>query len=210
MPTLLTLLRHGETDFNRQERIQGRGIDAPLNATGVEQAQASGRAIRMAAEVDAVYSSSMRRAIQTASIAMGRPEHEIAVLRELEEMDYGAYEGVPVDLQQGDLANLYGAWERGELQARAPGGESPVQVRDRALPAVRTLLDRHPGRHVLVVTHGRVIRILIAALTGMDLSRMGEVPHANGGFYHLEIDDGTVSVRLRNHTDHLTTTIIHE
>jgi broad specificity phosphatase PhoE len=210
MATLLTLLRHGQTEFNREDRIQGRGVDAPLNDTGLDQAIEAGFALRSIGPIDAVVSSSLMRARQTAEAATGQDIDSIPALPEFDEMDYGAYEGVAVAEQRSELEALYAAWARGELKTRPPGGETPIEVRDRAWPALRRLLDRHPGGHVVVVTHGRVIRILTTVLAGWDLSRMGEVPHANGGFYHFRIDGERIDVIHRNQTDHLSHVIIHE
>jgi broad specificity phosphatase PhoE len=211
MATLLTLLRHGQTELNRENRIQGRGIDAPLNETGLDQAIEAGFAVRSLGPVDVVVASSLMRARQTAEAAAGSDIESIPAMPEFDEMDYGDFEGILVDEQKGALADLYAAWARGEVDLPPPGGgESPVQVRDRAWPALRRLLDRHEGRHILVVTHGRVIRILVTVLAGMDLTRMQEIPHANGGFYHFDIDGDRIQVLRRNQTDHLTHVHIHE
>jgi len=210
MRTLVTLLRHGQTDFNRDDRIQGRGIDAPLNETGLEQAIEAGFEIRAIRPVDVVVSSSLIRARQTAEAATGLDIDRIPALSEFDELDYGAYEGISVREQRRELADLYDAWARGELKTRPPGGETPLDVKDRAWPALQRLLAEHAGRHILVVTHGRVIRILSVLLAGMDLSRMGEMPHANGGFYHYSIDSERIELLRRNHTAHLSNVLIHE
>lgn len=210
MATLLTLLRHGQTEFNREDRIQGRGIDAPLNDTGLDQSIEAGFAIRSIRPVDVAVSSSLMRARQTAEAATGVDIDAIPALSDFDEMDYGAFEGIPVDEQRGDLADLYAAWARGEVKTRPPGGETPVEVRDRAWPALQRLLKAHQGAHILVVTHGRVIRILTTVLAGMDLSRMGEIPHANGGFYQFTIDGDRIEVLRRNQTHHLSHVTIHE
>jgi broad specificity phosphatase PhoE len=210
MRTFVTLLRHGQTDFNRDDRIQGRGIDAPLNDTGLEQAIEAGFEIRAIRPVDVAVSSSLIRARQTAEAATGQDIDSIPAMPEFDELDYGAYEGVAVAEQRSELEALYAAWARGELKTRPPGGETPIEVRDRAWPALQRLMARHAGCHILVVTHGRVIRILSVLLAGMELSRMGEMPHANGGFYQFAVDAERVELIRRNHTAHLSTVLIHE
>lgn len=200
--TILHIIRHGETDYNLQNRIQGRGINAPLNEAGIRQAVRVGAWLKRAG-VDAVYSSSMVRAQQTAAFAMGMAVDEVQADADLDELSYGAMEGILVEEQIGDLADLYAAWDAGHETLAPVGGESPAQVRDRAMVALHRILDRHTGERVAIVTHGRVLRILIAHLTGMGLTRMHEVLHANGCIYTLRFDGTTFHPDLIFHTDHL-------
>jgi broad specificity phosphatase PhoE len=200
--TVLHLIRHGETDYNLQNRIQGRGINAPLNEAGIRQAVRVGAWLKREG-VDAVYSSSMVRARQTAAFAMGMAVDEVTADADLDELSYGAMEGILVDEQIGDLAELYAQWDAGNETLAPVGGESPVQVRDRAMVALYRILERHKGERVAIVTHGRVLRILIAHLTGMGLTRMHDVLHANGCIYTLRYDGTTFHPDLMFHTDHL-------
>lgn len=200
--TILHFIRHGETDYNLQNRIQGRGIDAPLNETGVWQAERVGAWLKREG-VDAVYASSLVRARQTAAFAMGMTMDEVQADADLDELSYGIMEGIPVDEQIGDLADLYAAWDAGNVTLAPIGGESPVQVRDRAMDALHRILERHKGQRVAIVTHGRALRILIAHLTGMGLTRMHEVLHANGCIYTLRFDGTTFHSERVFYTDHL-------
>lgn len=200
--TILHFIRHGETDYNLQNRIQGRGIDAPLNETGVWQAERVGAWLKRE-DVDAVYASSLVRARQTAAFAMGMTMDEVQADADLDELSYGIMEGIPVDEQIGDLADLYAAWDAGNVTLAPIGGESPVQVRDRAMDALHRILERHKGQRVAIVTHGRALRILIAHLTGMGLTRMHEVLHANGCIYTLRFDGTTFHSERVFYTDHL-------
>jgi probable phosphoglycerate mutase len=201
--TLIYLIRHGETEYNRLDRIQGRGIDAPLNATGERQARAVGRWLRDAG-VDAAVSSSLLRARQTASLAMGLPMDGIPADADLDELSYGAMEGIPVDEQRGDLAELYATWSRGELHVAPEGGENPLQVYERASGAVRRLVAAHPGKTLALFTHGRTLRILVSGLTGLGLTNMRDIPHQNGCIYRLRHLDGQYHIDLHNVIDHLT------
>lgn len=201
--TLIYLIRHGETEYNRLDRIQGRGIDAPLNDTGERQARAVGRWLREAG-VDVAVSSSLVRARQTASIAMGLPTDGIPADADLDELSYGAMEGIPVDEQRGDLADLYDTWSRGELHVSPEGGENPMQVYERGSNAVRRLIDAHPGKTLAVFTHGRTLRILVSGLTGLGLANMRDIPHQNGCIYRLRYRDGHFHIDIHNFTDHLT------
>lgn len=201
--TQIYFIRHGETEYNRLDRIQGRGIDAPLNATGERQAREVGAWLREVS-VDVAVSSTLMRARQTASISMGREPHEIPAIAELDELSYGAMEGIPVNEQSGALADLYDAWARGELHISPEGGETPIQVFERATGAVQALISAHPGKTLAVFTHGRTLRIVVAGLIGLGLPNMRDIPHQNGCIYKLRHDGERFHLDIKNHIDHLT------
>lgn len=159
--TLLTLVRHGETDWNRQRRIQG-STDIPLNATGVAQADAVAAGL-VGSGYCAVYSSPQVRALHTATIiadALGTTppltDHD------LREREFGAAEGLTDD----EIAVRFGG--------AIPGKETRKSVVLRALPVLHGIAARHAGEAVLVVTHGAVISSLVRHSTGDALPRRGE------------------------------------
>jgi uncharacterized phosphatase len=150
--TDLVLVRHGETEWNRIGRVQGR-TDIPLNDTGREQARATGRRLQGQA-FDAVVSSPLSRAADTARIiaaelGLGEPE----TVEALVERDYGRAEGWTDD----DIRDRMG----GHLVAR----ESREATVARVKPALLAIAERHPGQRVLVVSHGGVIGSLIRDAT---------------------------------------------
>jgi broad specificity phosphatase PhoE len=206
--TLIYLIRHGETEYNRLDRIQGRGIDAPLNEAGERQAREVGAWLNTA-NVDVAVSSSLLRARQTAAIAMGMAPDEIEAIADLDELSYGAMEGIPVNEQSGALADLYNAWARGELQIPPPDGETPIQVFERASGAVQRLIDANPGQTLAVFTHGRTLRILVSGLIGLGLRNMRDIPHQNGCIYKLRHDGERIHLDIKNHIDHLTEPHFH-
>jgi broad specificity phosphatase PhoE len=206
--TLIYLIRHGETEYNRLDRIQGRGIDAPLNEAGERQAREVGAWLNTA-NVDVAVSSSLLRARQTAAIAMGMALNEIEAIADLDELSYGAMEGIPVNEQSGALADLYDAWARGELQIPPPDGETPIQVFERASGAVHRLIDAYPGKTLAVFTHGRTLRILVSGLIGLGLRNMRDIPHQNGCIYKLRHDGDRIHLDIKNHIDHLTEPHFH-
>jgi probable phosphoglycerate mutase len=150
--TDLVLVRHGETEWNRLGRVQGR-TDIPLNDTGREQARAAGR--RLAGQRwDAVVASPLARAADTARIiadelGLGGVE----LVDALVERDYGRAEG----MNDEDIQAAFG----GHLEAR----ESREAVVERVKPALVAIAERHPGERVLVVSHGGVIGSLVRDAT---------------------------------------------
>jgi broad specificity phosphatase PhoE len=164
MPTIL-VARHGETDWNAERRWQGH-TDRPLNERGREQARAL--AVRLdGTELEAVYSSDLERARETARQVAERqeiPHHELPDLREV---DVGSWAGMTKNEAAERDPEGYRRWLNGH-----PGwtdGESYEQMSDRVIAAVRTIAARHSDGPVLVVAHGGPIRALHAAALGLDV-----------------------------------------
>ncbi|HET6569790.1 MAG TPA: histidine phosphatase family protein [Rhodothermales bacterium] len=203
--TTLYLVRHGETDYNRKRIVQGRRINSSLNATGRAQAAALGRRLA-GVPIDAIYSSTLRRAEETASyIAANHDGVALYRLQDLEEMSWGVYEGEPVSSRvETALHEMHQQWKRGDYGTRVEGGESILDVQTRGLRAIRHIVERHSGQTVVVVTHGRFLRVLLATiLDEYGLERMDEVHHANTCVNHLEYTAAGFAAHLLNCTLHL-------
>lgn len=204
--THLYLVRHGETDYNRERIMQGRGIDASLNATG--RAQAAALDERLAdTPLDAIYASSLSRARETAAcVARSHPDAPVYTLRDLDEMSWGIYEGQPATSQAVEdiYDTLHAHWDRGEFGVQVDGGESIRDVQQRGVRAVRRIADEHAGGTVCIVAHGRFLRVVLASLLdAYGLSRMDEIPHSNAAVNHLVARSGRFEARFLNCTDHL-------
>ena len=163
----LLLLRHGESEWNAAGRWQGWG-DPPLSQRGRDQAAAAARALPA---FDAVYSSDLRRARETAEIiAGGRIETDV----DLREIDVGEWTGLTdAEIEQRGPGQLQ-AWRSLELQ-QPPGGEHRDQLRTRVLRAVDRIASKHPSGTVLVVTHGGAIHAVERHLGLVETGRMGNV-----------------------------------
>jgi broad specificity phosphatase PhoE len=164
------LIRHGETDWNRGRRVQGRE-GAPLNAAGHEQSKALARQL-WEAPFQAVYSSALPRAVETASYVAG--PHGVSVVTDprLNEIDHGEWEGVAeADLPDPDL---YRRWREDPSSCTPPGGESLLAVRDRAVAALRDIAGRHPseGGLVGIVSHQIVLAVLKCYVLDRPLSQI--------------------------------------
>ena len=170
--TTILLARHGETDWNRQGRFQGQA-DPPLNEQGRAQAQDLAR--RLAdVPVDAVYSSDLRRAHETALI-VAEP-HGVPVVTDagLREIDVGSWSGLT----------------RAEVEERFPGaehhdGETREELRTRVAAAVERIACEHPRERILIVSHGGALRAL-RHHAGGELFQ----PIENCGVYELRFEDG--------------------
>ena len=167
MATLL-LVRHGETDWNAEGRLQGH-TDRPLNDYGREQAR---RLAEQLEQIDAVYASDLSRARETAEIVAGRLGLPVVVDPDLREKDWGTWEGLTSD-------------ERLGVEYE---GETTEAHRDRVLAAVQRIAERHPGERVLVVTHGGCLRRIQAAVAGVAMPVI-----ENCGLWAMAHRDGSFS-----------------
>lgn len=206
IPAALTLyvVRHGETEHNRRRLMQGLRIDAPLNERGAEQARALGARF-VDVPLDAIYVSPLIRARQTADeVIRLHPGVPVHVEPDLAEMSWGEMEGRSIDEVADELRAFAAEWRRGRFDRRVGGGESILDVKRRADQVIAHLVAAHQGQQVLVVTHGRFLRVFLAmALDRGDASRMDRFEHANTGVYRLVHDGTGFTSDLVNCTAHL-------
>ena len=199
--TELLFIRHGETDWNRQQRFQGQ-IDVPLNATG--HAQAARLAARLASErYDGFYTSDLQRARETAAPlarAWGQSPLALAGLRE---QNFGIWEGLDVPTIKSKHGDLWPAWLQHEADFALPGGESLRQFHDRVLAAVRDLATGAAGRRLAIVTHGGVLDMLWRSAKGLPLDGLRTCEIPNTGLNRLRWADGALHVELWGDDAHL-------
>ncbi len=201
------LIRHGETDINRAKQIQGRGIDAPLNELGRRQALEVARALQKH-EFDAVVSSSMIRARQTAE-PLTRNQSTLLAYPELDEMSFGELEGKDFHLIKEEINLIHEQWSSGNVDHRIRGGESPTEVFHRASGKIIELLEELSPANIAFVLHGRLLRILLSEWLGHGLKNMHLIKHANGAINHLRWIDGSFEAIQLNRTDHLSGFVVY-
>lgn len=201
--TDIYIARHGETEYNRANKMQGRSIDISLNETGREQAYSIAAELEEVA-LDHMYCSSLLRARETAEIIGNRRGIAPDPYPELDEMNFGIAEGKPAHEVREYLDDAHDRWRQGEVEFTIPGGESPAEVLDRAGTRVGSLLENSNGKNVLFVLHGRLIRILVSTWLGHGLEGMHKIRHQNGSMYHLQWDGSFFKPVYLNKTSHLT------
>ncbi|REL37559.1 histidine phosphatase family protein [Rhodohalobacter sp. SW132] len=200
--TRLFIIRHGETDFNRKQMLQGRGIDAPLNATGQKQALQIAAALEKE-EVGKIVASSMMRSIQTAQPLASKLGMPIESFEDLDEMDFGDFEGKRKTEVLEEIERIHTEWASGNVSLKIPGGESPEEVFKRADSRIKTLLDGKDDSQVMIL-HSRLIRILLSEWLGYGLKNMHKIEHSNGAI-NLIIKNGTaIEAEYLNSIVHLT------
>lgn len=199
--TELLFIRHGLTDWNRELRFQGQ-TDIPLNDAG--QAQAARLGARLATERhDALFSSDLTRARQTAApvaAAWGLPAVALAGLRE---QHFGILEGLTAPTIQHRHPDLWARWLEADADFAPPGGESTRQFHTRVLEAVKQLAALGAGQRLTVVTHGGVLDMLWRTAHGLPLHGLRECEIPNTGLNRLRWAGGTLHIEQWGDAAHL-------
>lgn len=182
----LYFLRHGETELNRQFRIQGR-VDEPLNDVGRGQ-------LREAADyfakidIDRVMSSPLSRAVESAKIGTAAKNIEIETAEWLMEINHGKTEGMNREELEAAYPGMFDVWMNTPDKVVFPDGETVGAVAERLQEGLMDLLVPDSSGTVLLVTHQIVSGIARCILLGLPLSRVWENKLVNGDYYHFKIE----------------------
>lgn len=198
----LYIIRHGETDLNKQGIVQGRGINSDLNETGRAQGAAFYAAYKDI-PFDKVYTSKLKRTHQTVKgfIDAGIPWEQLSGL---DELAWGIWEGKPNDENAiAAFKSLMEEWEAGDYDAHFDGGESPNDVVRREQEAIDVIKNAVNEKTVLVCMHGRAMRLFLCLLTNRPIAEMTEFPHQNTTLYKVELTGDQFVIKEFNNTDHL-------
>lgn len=199
---LLYIIRHGETELNKNGIVQGRGINSDLNAKGIAQGNAFYEQYKHI-KFDKIYTSTLKRTHQTVAkfIELGLPWEQ---LEGLDELAWGVYEGMATTPKlRADFKKLIEGWGAGHYDIRLNGGESPVDVYHRQALAMQKILQHTEEETILICMHGRALRILLCQLLKKSLNHMDEFPHQNTSLYVLDYDGDDFSVQVFNGLAHL-------
>jgi len=183
--TEIILCRHGQTDWNREGRWQGR-TDVPLNQRGHQQALELAEALREV-PVAAIYSSTLDRAYQTA-LAIARV-HDLRVHRDdrLDEIDQGAWEGMRRDDIVVSHPYELERWKSYPIDLRLPGGETLEEVRQRVRAALDDIILLHAGRTICIVAHSVSMAVVKHELQGLSLPEALRTLPANASWERIPV-----------------------
>lgn len=190
--TTLYLARHGESDWNVERRWQGNA-DRPLTDLG--RRQAGQLAERLASTpLDAIYSSDLLRARETAAAVARRQGLEVRTLAALREVDVGSWSGLTREEVEERFPAAFATWREGGHGW--VDGEAYEDMAERVVTAVLEIAGSHPGGSVLVVAHGGPIRALHAVALGLDISehRRLKPVAVNAHLSRLHVEDGRLTV----------------
>lgn len=165
--TRLYLVRHGQTEWNIEGRMQG-SKDSPLTDLGIYQAKQLGKSLEKV-NIDIVYSSSSERTMNTAKIIVGKRKINILPTDELKEMNFGFWEGMTFEVIKEQYQELYQTfWNTPHLLRDCPG-ESFEQLKNRLVGFVNKVIQQHEGKDILLVTHGVALKMIINTFKGLDI-----------------------------------------
>jgi broad specificity phosphatase PhoE len=193
--TRLLLIRHAEVDEAMQKRVFGR-LDVELSDAGRERAERLGRTLA-AEPIAAVYSSPLRRALDTATPLTRELGLVPVVVDDLRELDFGDLEGLTL----AEITERFpdaAAWTTAPAAVAFPGGESVAALQERSVRAVREIAGLHAGETVAVFAHAVVIRTVLADALAMPLDAIFRLDPSHGGISVLEWHDGRPFVRTVN------------
>ena len=206
--TRLCLVRHGETEWNAARRIQGQ-IDIGLNETGLRQAEAAGRWLKMAG-IMALYSSDLKRARTTAE-AIGQALGLVPVLvPEMRERRYGTFEGLTYDEAKVKYPEGYAAFEGRNADYSFENGESLHAMFERVTSRLKEIAAAHAGQNVVVVLHGGVLDIINRFARGNSLEAPRDFLIPNAGLNWIAAVDGKWHIETWGETAHLEAGVLDE
>lgn len=177
-------------------------MDFPLSEVGRSQAARVAEALG-AVRLQAVYSSPLVRALDTARPLADTHRLEVTTILDLREMAMGAWEGLNSDEVRERFGAVFQEWWNNPERAQIPGGETLPAVRDRVVAAISGIVSSHPNGNIAVVAHGIVNRVAILTLVGAPLTSIWRLKQDNACINVLEIDGGHTILHVLNETTHL-------
>jgi broad specificity phosphatase PhoE len=198
--TEIIVVRHGETDWNASEIFRGRR-DICLNETGEIQAKLLGTHL-MGTNLEAIYSSPLSRALETARAVADRQGLKVKIAPGLIDFDYGEWEGLAREAVKKKYKALYERWLKKPHLVSIPGGEDLARVRERARCELESIVSSHTGQ-VLLVSHRVAVKVLICYLLGLDNSHFWLIKHDLGGISIFKHESGRYILVRHNDTSYL-------
>ncbi len=196
------LVRHGQTDFNLKNIVQGSGVDTDLNDLGRSQAAMFYEAYQHVT-FDRIYTSALKRSQQSVQKFVDRGVPHDALVG-LNEISWGTKEGHRVTPDEDAYYHyMLEQWRLGNTQMKIEGGESPDDVVQRMKPAVDYMMSRTDEHTILICMHGRAIRILLCYLMEYPLRSMDMFEHQNLGLYVLNYTGKLFTIEKYNDDSHM-------
>jgi len=197
----LILVRHGETDWNREYRVQGHS-DIPLNEAGRAQAEAIARALKDKS-VEVIYTSPQQRALGTAQAINRFHQVDLIALDGLKELDVGDLDGLHSPDMKTKYPDFFQIWTTDATSTRPPGGESLPELQDRVWGSVQSILEENHPDSVIIVSHFFALLTLLCKVLDLSLSEFRRLSISVGSISILELTEDKVKLVSFNDTCHL-------
>ena len=199
--TTVYLIRHGQTDWNKEEIFRGRA-DVPLNDHGRDEAMALSGYLE-GVNVDACYSSPLGRARETAEIIARPHSLDVNIDDGIIDVDYGEWQGFSEAKARKNYAETYQRWLERPHHIKFPGGESLSAVRKRSLASLEVIRAGYPDGVVFVVAHRVVTKVVMCAVLGLGNAAFWRIRQDNCAFNVIEYSQNGTVVRTMNDTCHM-------
>jgi alpha-ribazole phosphatase len=199
--TKVIFIRHGQTSWNKEKKYQGHS-DISLNETGFRQAELVGK--RLAKEkVNAIYSSDLLRACQTAELIA--QYHALPVIRkqDLREINFGEWEGLTYQEIMNSWPEILTTMYSQPSKTCPPQGENFDRVRQRVSRALQQCIVKHQNETIVIVSHGGTMRVILCAALGIDLDKMWFIRQDSTAINIIQYFDHQVVVSLVNDICHI-------
>ena len=198
---MIILVRHGQTEWNREERFRGRA-DLSLDETGIRQAEAA--AERLASSgATTIYSSPLRRTLMTAEPIAAKLGLTVQLLEGLIDIDYGDWQGLSTQEALAEDSDLYHRWREHPHEARFPRGEGLQEVRERVTSAIDQVVAEHADETVILVSHVVVCKVFICVVLGLGNSHFWQIGQDVNAINTIGMREGKLVLNSLNDTGHL-------
>lgn len=201
MTTTLCIVRHGETAWNAEHRVQGQ-LDVPLNSIGLAQAKAAA-AVLAKEPFDVIYSSDLSRARQTAQPAAEQLGKEVLLEQDLRERHYGIFERLTYAEVKVKFPEDYARFAARDPEYAFRTGESLKDFAARSISVLTRIAEANEGRRILVFTHGGVLDHVYRHVSGVSLSAERDFGIPNAGLNRIEVSPGGWRIRAWADVAHL-------
>jgi len=199
--TRIFIVRHGETDGNQKKIYRGRW-DLPLNKNGKSQVQKAGQALK-SIRLDAIYTSPLKRAVQTAEAISAHQDVEPEEDESLIDIDYGEWTKLPDAEVAEKFHDQYRQWKQSPETVLFPGGEGLPSVRARVQPALKRMAEEHPDQTIALASHRVPIKLLLCSALGLEDSSFWQIQIDTASISALDYIDGRFNMIFSNETCHL-------
>src|SRR5262245_39558764 len=203
--TRLCIVRHGETAWNAEGRVQGQ-LDIPLSVTGLAQAAAVAVALK-GEKFDAIYSSDLVRVRQTAQPTADEMKKQVLLDQRLRERHYGVFQSITYVEAKERFPEDYARFKAKDLDFGFETGESLRAFNDRSLVVIDEIARKNSGRNVLVFTHGGVLECVYRHATGRGLTTPRDFEIPNAAINRIELNGRTWTVDAWADVHHLAATL---
>lgn len=188
--TEIILVRHGESEWNAIGRYQGQ-LDIALSSCGKEQAAQTG-AYLAGEQIDAVISSPLSRARDTAEAIAGPHGLNVEIVPALIEIDHGIWQGLYASEVAERAPQVLKLWKTNPEEVQMPEGECIADIQRRVMPAMEEIITNRLGERVVIVSHDAILRVILLEALGMSMNRFWQISICNASVTRLRYHNGSL------------------